>query len=450
MKLKIINISIENCLKLTHHYLTMNSLFAEADPYVLTDLFKTSDTQTIENMLSIPVIIFIKDRDGDFTTKSSSSIKQFPYLLDTIFLDITLIVNPEILFHFIYILKKSADKNIGERLVNVVFIKDELNDDLALNVINKMNFLNQLLIIINKGTSSLNIDLLEKMYDENELNSFGYKSIKNLFPTRKKASIVKSNSDIKNPWLNLYLQPNKIYLSFTDASYPKKEIKVIHCPVCATELKANDELVSIKDGYIHFDCSHNKTQFARYHPFKIPCKDFAPDTFLENDKKKLLSFFKNNIQPINIDSIYMIQILRSQTKPTYLTLKKFMKFKSVVTNVIRKNIQKKFLCPICGKSHFINFKDSGDDDYVDINSMQYIHFSKMFILGDRLEFNCDHSGTLYEMYKRFSIKATQSKSFMEQAVLMTERFSANFMDGKKVIIQVVEHDTYIIDLANYL
>lgn len=450
MKLKIINVSIENCLKLTHHYLTMNSLFAEADPYVLADLFKTSDTQTIENLLSIPVIIFIKDRDGDFTTKSSSSIKQFPYLLDTIFMDITLIVNSEILFHFIYILKKSADKNIGERLVNVVFIKDELNGDRALNVINKMNLLIQLLTLTNKGKSSLNIKLLEKMYDENELNSFGYKSIKNLFPTRKKASIVKSNSDIINPWLNLHLQPNKLYLSFTDTSNPKKEIKVIHCPICATKLKVKEELVSIIQGHIVFYCSHKKTQFERYDYFKIPCQDFAPDILVEEDKKKLLSFFKNNIQPINIDSIYMIQILKPHTKPSYLPLKKFIKFKLVTTNSIRTNMQTTFKCPICGKIHLIHFNDASDDDYVDVNNVRYTHFSKLFILDDRLVFDCEHGGTLYEMYKRFSIKAIQSKSFMEQALLMTERFSAYFMDGKKVIVQVVKNDTYFIDLANYL
>lgn len=450
MKLKIIDISMENCLKLTHHYLTMNSLFAEADPYVLADLFKTSNTQTIENLLSIPVIIFIKDRDGDFTNKSSSSIKQFPYLLDTIFMDITLIVNPEILFHFIYILKNSADKNIGERLVNVVFIKDELNDDRALNVINKMNFLNQLLIMTNKGTSSLNIDLLEKIYDENELSSFGYKSIKNLFPTRKKASIVKSNSDIENPWLNLYLQSNKTYLSFDNAANPKKEIKVIHCPICATKLKVKDELISIIQGHIVLYCNHKNTQFERYNYFKIPCQEFAPDILLEEDKKKLLSFFKNNIQPVNIDSIYMIQILKPHIKPSYLPLKKFIKFKMVTTNSIRKNIQTTFKCPICGKMYLIHFNDSNDDDYVDVNNVRYTHFSKLFILGDRLVFDCDHGGTLYEMYKHFSIKAIKSKSFMEQALLMTERFSANFMDGKKVIIQVVEDDTYIIDLANYL
>jgi hypothetical protein len=71
-------------------------------------------------------------------------------------------------------------------------------------------------------------------------------------------------------------------------------------------------------------------------------------------------------------------------------------------------------------------------------------------LDDRLVFDCDHGGTLYEMYKHFSIKAIKSKSFMEQALLMTERFSAYFIDGKKVIVQVVKNDTYIIDLANYL
>lgn len=449
MRLKISQITLADCVKITHNYLIMKSIYADADSFVCSDVFSKIHTNSINNILSIPLIVFVKD-DTEFTTKASSSIRKFPYLLDTISMNITNILNPEIVFYFRNILKNNKDKSIADKQIDIVFIKDESNVDMDFIKINKINLLTQLLIFTNENTSSLNIDLLLKIYGENELDFFGSTSIKKLFTKNRKASIVKSNSDIENPWLNLYLQPNKTYLSFDNASNPKKDIKLIHCPICAREHKLKDGLIRLEDNKIFFKCNHDNTQFAKYDPFQIPCAFFSPDVVRENDIKKLQYFFKNNVQPINIDSIYMIKILTPGDKSTFLPLKKFMKFKSTTIDLRRKSILKKFLCPICGKSHLIYFTDESWEDYKDINNVEYIHYSKMFVNGDRIVFNCDHSGTLYDMYKSFSIKSINSRTFMEQAVLMTERYSANFMDGKKVIVQVIDNDSYIIDMANYL
>jgi hypothetical protein len=40
MKLKIIQLSIENCLKLTHRYITMETLFKDIDPQIYSYTIK--------------------------------------------------------------------------------------------------------------------------------------------------------------------------------------------------------------------------------------------------------------------------------------------------------------------------------------------------------------------------------------------------------------------------
>lgn len=449
MKLKIIEMSIENCLKLTHRYITMEALFKDIDPQIYSYTMKKIAPDFMYEVFKIPLIIFLRD-EGNITAKASSEIKGLENLFSIFVLDITYILNPELLIFYRLFLNKSQEKNLAEIQINVILINDEIVKDVNFDRYKKTKLLMDLISFTKPNSSSLNVDLLEKIYGENELDFFGLTSIKKLFPRNRKASIVKSNSDIENPWLNLYLQPNKAYLSFENSVNPKKEIKVIHCPICAKECKIEDDLIKIEDNNIHFNCSHHNTQFAKYDPFKISYSLFSPDVIEENDIKKLQYFFKNNVRPINIDSIYMIKILTPGDKPTFFPLKKFMKFKSTTIDLQRKSIFKKFLCPICGKSYLIYFTDESRDDYIDINNVEYIHFSKMFINGDRIVFNCDHSDTLYDMYKHFSIKSTKLRTFMEQAVLMTERYSANFMDGKKVIVQVIDNDTYIIDMANYL
>lgn len=449
MKLKTIQISIENCLKLTHRYITMETLYKDVDPQIYSYTMKKIAPDFMYEVLNIPLIIFLRD-EGNVTAKASSEIKGLENLFSLFVLDITYIFNPELLILYRLFLQKSEEKNLSDIQINVIVINDEIAKEVNFDRYKKAKLLMDLITYTSSNSSSLDVDLLEKIYGENELDSFGSTSIKNIFPRKRKASIVKSNSDIKNPWLNLYLQPNKTYLSFDNASNPKKAIKRIHCPICTREYPLKDDLITVEDNKICFKCNHDNTQFAKYDSFQIPCSFFSPDVVRENDIKKLQNFFKNNVQPINIDSIYMIKILTPEDKPTFLPLKKFMKFKSTTIDLQRKSIFKKYLCPICGKSHLIYFTDASQEDYKDINNAEYIHYSKMFVNGDRIVFNCDHSGTLYDMYKSFSIKSTKSRTFMEQAVLMTERYSANFMDGKKVIVQVIDNDTYIIDLANYL
>lgn len=291
MKLKIINVSVENCLKLTHRYISMSTLYKDVDPQMYSNAMKKIAPSFMYEVLKIPLIIFLRD-EGNVTAKASSEIKGLESLFSTFVLDITYILNPELLILYRLFLQKSHEKSLSKIQINVILINDEIVKDVNFNRYQKMKLLMDFITYTNPNSSSLNVDLLEKIYGENELDFFGLTSIKKLFPRNRKASIVKSNSDIENPWLNLYLQPNKAYLSFENSVNPKKEIKVIHCPICAKECKIEDDLIKIEDNNIHFNCSHHNTQFAKYDPFKISYSLFSPDVIEENDIKKLQYFLK--------------------------------------------------------------------------------------------------------------------------------------------------------------
>lgn len=446
MKLKIIDVSIENCLKLTHRYISMQSLWNDNNFQIL----KKITPDIMNQMLKIPLIIFLRD-EGNFTSKASSEIKGLESLFSIFILDITYILNPELLIFYRVFLQRSQEKSLAEKQVNVILINDESVKNINFYSYQKMKLLMDLITFSKPNSSSLDVNLLEKIYGENELDFFGSTSIKNLFPRKRKASIVKEKSNIKNPWLMLYLHPNKIYLSVQEAVKPKKEIEIIHCPICALEHKVSEVPVFIEEGNLKFKCVHKGTQFAKYLPFQIPCLEFAGEMFDTLDRKNLQVFFKNNIQPVNIDNVYMIQVLKANSISTFISLKQFMQFKSSAIDFNKPNMYKNFLCPICGKNHLINFSSEHQEDYIDINQHKYMNFTKLFTEGaQRIEFNCDHDGTPYFMYKKFSLKKIESKSFRDQVILITERYYGNYMDGKKIIVQVINDKPFIIDMANFL
>ena len=450
MKLKIIDISIENCLKLTHRYFAMESLYSDIDFQAHAQILKKYSPEFMDDVLKIPLIIFLKD-EGNFTSKASSEIKGLENLFSLFVLNITYILNPELLIFYRIFFQKNLEKFLAERQIQVILINDEIVKEVNFDRFQKMKLLIDLISFSKPNSSSLDIDRLERIYAENESDFFGSTNIKNLFPRKRKASIVKGKSKIENPWLNLYLQPNKTYLSVQESTKPKKEIKVIHCPICALEHQVVEEPVYIERDNLKFKCVHKGTQFAKYASFHISCLDFVGETFDTLNTKNLQSFFKNNIQPVNMDNVYMIQVLKPNSTSTFIALKQFMKFKSAVIDLNKPNMYKNFLCPLCGKNHLISFSGEHQEDYIDINQHKYMHYTKLFIEGaERIEFNCDHDDTPYFMYKKFSLKKIAGKSFRDQAILMTERYFGNYMDGKKIIVQVINDKPFIIDMANFL
>lgn len=208
MKLKIIQVSIENCLKLTHRYITMETLFKDIDPQIYSYTMKKIAPDFMYEVFKIPLIIFLRD-EGNVTAKASSEIKGLENLFSLFVLDITYILNPELLILYRLFLQKSEEKNLSDIQINVIIINNEIAKEVNFDRYKKAKLLMDLITYTNPNSSSLDVDLLEKIYGENELDFFGSTSIKKLFPRNRKASIVKSNSDIENPWLNLYLQPNK-------------------------------------------------------------------------------------------------------------------------------------------------------------------------------------------------------------------------------------------------
>lgn len=449
MKLKIIKISIKNCLIITSRYSSFYSEYKDIDISKFYPALKNLTEDVIQSVLRVPLVIFVND-ENNFTSKASSQIKGLEDLLSIVALDITSILNPQLLILYKCFLQNTKQKNLLEEQISVIFIKDEIGGEVQKNKIQKVTLLMDLLSFTKPNSSSLDVDLLEKFYDENELDLFGSTSIKNLFPRKRKESIVKEKSKIRNPWLSLYLHPNKIYLSVQEAVKPKKEIGIIHCPICALEHKVAESPVYIEEDNLKFKCEHKSTQFEKYKSFEIKCTEFAGETFEKIDAKNLQRFFKNNIQPVNFDNVYMIKILKAPKQAIYFPIKKYMDIKSSGLIDFHKNeIQKKFNCPICGKKYFINFTDEAAKDFTDINGEQYTHYLRFFRDGESVEFMCDHARTAYSIYSWFSVKKTKDKSFKDQAILIAESFSGNYMDGKKIIVQVIHDKPFIIDMANY-
>jgi hypothetical protein len=62
---------------------------------------------------------------------------------------------------------------------------------------------------------------------------------------------------------------------------------------------------------------------------------------------------------------------------------------------------------------------------------------------------CTYDLNWRSIYSRLSVKKTKDKSFKDQAILIAESFSGNYMDGKKIIVQVIDDKPFIIDMANY-
>ncbi|ADR35353.1 hypothetical protein Sulku_2703 (plasmid) [Sulfuricurvum kujiense DSM 16994] len=451
MKLKTIQISIENCLKLTHRYITMETLYKDVDPQIYSYTMKKIAPDFMYEVLKIPLIIFLRD-EGNVTAKASSEIKGLENLFSLFVLDITYIFNPELLILYRLFLQKSEEKNLSDIQINVIVINDEIAKEVNFDRYQKMKLLMDFISYTNPNSSSLDVDLLEKIYGENELDFFGSTSIKNIFPRKRKASIVKSKSDIENPWLNLYLQPNKTYLSFDNASNPKKEIKLIHCPICAIEHPLKDDLIKIEDNNIHFKCSHENTQFAKYNPFHIPCSFFLPDIVQENDTKYLQKFFKNNVQPVKSNGSYMIQIIKPYDDIEYIPLIKYIhKNIGIAHDRFLPKILSNFCCPICSQSFLINFTDEDQQDYIDIDNNLYTHYAKLFQLnGKRVVFNCTHQGTPFDIYKKFDVKSIPDMNLKDQSILISERYSSNYLDGKKIVTWSLKDKLQIFDMVNYL
>lgn len=193
MKLKIIQVSIENCLKLTHRYITMETLFKDIDPQIYSYTMKKIAPDFMYEVFKIPLIIFLRD-EGNVTAKASSEIKGLENLFSLFVLDITYILNPELLILYRLFLQKSEEKNLSDIQINVIIINNEIAKEVNFDRYKKAKLLMDLITYTNPNSSSLDVDLLEKIYGENELDFFGSTSIKKLFPRNRKASIVKSNS----------------------------------------------------------------------------------------------------------------------------------------------------------------------------------------------------------------------------------------------------------------
>jgi hypothetical protein len=177
-----------------------------------------------------------------------------------------------------------------------------------------------------------------------------------------------------------------------------------------------------------------------------------PDIVQENDTKNLQKFFKNNVQPAQFNSSYMIQIIKPNDEVEYIPLIKYMhKNIGIAHDRSFPKILSNFCCPICNQSFLINFTDDDQQNYIDIDNNIYIHYAKLFQLnGKRVIFNCTHQGTAFDMYKKFDAKSIPDMNLKDQSILISERYSSNFMDGKKIVTWSLKDKLQIFDMVNYL
>ncbi len=215
-------------------------------------------------------------------------------------------------------------------------------------------------------------------------------------------------------------------------------------------MDVNEDIVTIKNTELIFSCNHKKTQFARYEKYKISLRLFE-ENFDDIDGYTLCRFFKHNIQPVNRNNVYFIKHLLPNNQVNYIPLKQFMKVPRIDRETYKDEpILKMYYCPICAKKHYIYFDEETQNNYIDIDNQEYVHYSKLFEKEElQIVFLCNHNDTLYEQYEYFSIRYVSKYSFIDNS-LRVFNYMGNYMDGKKIIYNVSGGKPYIIDLANYL
>lgn len=445
MKLKIIDISISNLLKLTNRFLHLNIINNGYDEKKL----KHISIDYIRENIDIPIVIFLKN-ESNFIDRQVITADGIGSLYSTISVDINDILNVNQLMIYKVIYENGFKQELQKMQTKIIFIERESVGS-SQNII----LLTQLLLLSKNNTNIIDTKLLDNIFTKNDKkmlkNKFALSIPKHFFPQKRKASSVK-NKIIKNPWLYLYQKRNQKYLSLKDKIRKPRNLKIIHCPICAKTHKITTKIVYLKADILHFNCSHSDTQFAKYMQFSINVNMFQTENFVSAYAMDLVKFFKYNIQPLVINNVYVIKILLSN-KTEYLPLKIFFK-KPQINNISindMTSILKEFYCPICSKKHLINFTNINQEDYIDINGNKYIHYENKFQkVNNKLEFTCDHEDTSYEIYNHFSKKYIKTQTFIEQSLSMVHTCFGNYLDGKKVAYIIVNDEPFIIDLANFI
>ena len=450
MKLKYVDIKLQKLLELTNRYFEIKSIYNQIMEFKQSDNLQNISSKHIIETANIPIVIFLKN-ENDYMNKSSINIDGFENIVMNLVINIEFILNVKQLLLYRSLYKNGYKKVLKNTLINVIFIENNLP---TFNY-EKLMLLTDLLLVNKKKTQSINTKLLENIFDENDKNMFSNKFelsiIKHFFQEKRKLSISKTDN-LQNHWLSLYLHQNKKYLSLEDTKKRTKSITILHCPICAKEHKITENLVYIHENNIYFNCVHKNTQFLKYKKFSINIADFKNESFLNINYSNLIKFFKSNIQPTNINNVYMVKILLKDSTKN-IALKKFIKVpkKVNIAEQIKSHNLTKYYCPICSKKYLINFSIKNKNDYVDSDGDKYQYYENLFIQNNgKLEFTCDHSETDYKIYNRFSKKYNHKRSLIEQSLDMISTCFGNYLDGKKIVYIVVNNQPYIIDLANFI
>lgn len=375
MKLKIIDITISDLIKLTNRFLDLNRIYTNTSEKI----FKYISIEYVKKNLDTPIIIFLNN-EFYFLDRQVISAEGIDSLYSIISVDINDILNIKQLLIYKAIYENGFKNELQNMQTKIIFIERTRVDNFSYR---KVDLLIDLLLFTKNNTNTIDTKLLDKIFIEDDKKMLKHKfelSIaKHFFPQKRRQTQIKKDT-ITNPWLKLYLEKNTQYLSLKNTIKKSKKLKIIHCPICAKEHKIVNEVVYINDDKIYFNCSHKNTQFLKYEQFSISVNKFAGEDFSHVSSIDLIKFIKHNIQPTIINNVYMIKI-SSSDKIEYLPLKIFLKVPQINLNYMiddTTSILKTFYCPICSKTHFIYFTNKNKEDYIDLSGNKYIHYEKKF------------------------------------------------------------------------
>lgn len=457
LKVRIITVTFRQAQYYLDKFLSTNNLykmfFEDFDKLIMLEKL---NADIIKKVTQIPLRIGLKSSSKYFST----ALDTLPTILNPIVNDIEQIFDINL-----YIIIKYL--NYIDVISDTHFIKLELLtiDDLEhLNVhLSDLNYLLTAILITNKfgGVDKQIIDYIfendkSSLLKNNKQTSF-YSTLFN--KTRQQ------RSDSSNPRLSHKNEVNKKYLSAKELLENKsfKEVSILHCPICCKSYKANQEVLTISDETVTFNCKHEKTIFNDYKSFS-----YRPNGNLNIlSLKDLHKWFSHNIKVYNQNNIYMVHILTNKN-PITLQIIKYLK--NELNFPFPAEVDGKYIsfayevnCPICNKIHYINLDNH---DMLMNNNLLYISFKEIFIYeNSQFIFKCNHN-LGYKNYRYFSIYTSfkyldldncsydaqeeYEYEYRRNVLELCTYYKKVWIDGKEMIKKYINSSKFeIIDLSTY-
>jgi hypothetical protein len=457
LKVRIITVTFKQAEFYLDRFLSTDNLYKmfleNFDKLIMLEKF---NAEIIKKITQIPIRISLKSSSKYFST----ALDTLPTILNPIEHDIEQIfdINLYIVMKYLKYIDVISDTHLIKLELLTIDDFEHLNVQLT-----DLNYLLTTILITNKfgGVDKQIIDYVfendkSSLLKKNEQTSF----YSTLFNKKRQ-----QRSDSSNPRLSHKNKINKKYLSAKELLENKsfKEVNILHCPICRKSYRTNEDVLTISDEIVTFNCKHEKTIFNDYKSFS-----YRPDENLNIlSLKNLHKWFNHNIKVYNQNNIYMVHIL-TQEKPLILQIIKYLNNKPNFS--CSAEIEAEYLafthevnCPICNKIHYINF----DEGHMYKNKdLLYTSYKEIFIYeNSQFIFKCNHN-LGYENYRYFSIytsfkyldldncsydaKDEYEHEYRRNVLELCTYYKRVWIDGKEMIKKYIDSSKFeIIDLSTY-